>query len=100
MKYEDLLAKYEAVILENALLKEENKRLKAQLGIGEKYAMATQESNEIQAPLEIQEPNKGNTSVEKSIPFRPLSPVEKVSLAEIGENRREQIKLAAKYRNN
>lgn len=64
MKYEVLLAKYEAVILDNALLKEENKRLKAQLGVGEPCVLSAQEANENQAPLEIQEPNKGDSSVE------------------------------------
>ena len=77
MKYEELLAEYEALILENALLKEENKRLKAQLGIDETNYP---ETNEIKEPLKIKESNKGNASTEKNILVKPLSPTEKVSL--------------------
>ena len=78
MKYEELLVKYQAVILENTILKEENKRFRAQLGIGEKHALATQESIEI--PHEIQELDKGDVKIQESISLRLLAPVEKVSL--------------------
>lgn len=77
MKYEELLAEYEALILENALLKEENKRLKAQLGIGEANYP---ETSGIKKPLKIKESNKGYASTEKNISVNPLSPAEKISL--------------------
>lgn len=81
MNYEALLAKYEALMLENKLLKEENDQLKQQLGIGESLFSANQESNDIQASLEIQQPpSQVDVAASKCITVRPLSPAEKIGI--------------------
>lgn len=80
MKYEVLLAKYEALILENSLLKEENQRIKAQLGIREEQVLASQEATESNSLFGSLEQNNNEDSIGESGPSRHLVPTEKIRL--------------------
>jgi superfamily II DNA or RNA helicase len=80
MKYEVLLANYEALILENGLLKKENQRLKAQLGISEEQVQVFQEATKDHSTSAFLTQYTESSSIFAPDQINQLTPMEKIKL--------------------